>query len=294
MWSDRAEGAGGFDGEGQDGAVVGFEPAPFGVGELARGKREGGEVLERRADGFELSFEARSEGPERRERVGTWTDYLEGVGEKGSALARCRGGAEGRHQHFGLAALERVALGGTEKRLLVRHRDRGERGRADGLVVGLARGLGAEAEEEGVPARDPALAAAEKTRGCDRGQTVVAYERADDPRLVHGGHGPRRGVGAEHERLGFDRIASPLDHDRGIRIASLVEALEPPEAVDDLEGAIALGHDPKRHWGQRNLLEARALRSAESGEARPQSGERDLGHSGRTGPGVDELVAGIL
>jgi hypothetical protein len=59
LWSGRGEGAGGFDGEGQDAAVVGFEPAPFGVAQLVRGKREGGEVLERRADGVELFFEAR-------------------------------------------------------------------------------------------------------------------------------------------------------------------------------------------------------------------------------------------
>jgi hypothetical protein len=191
-----------------------------------------------------------------------------------------------------------VALGGAEKCGLVRYRDRGQgvtEGGSDGLVVDRTLALGAKPREQSVSARDPALAAAQKTRGRRRGQAVVVDERADDPRLVHGRHRPRRGVGAEHDGFGLDAIADLFDHDSGLRIASLLEVIEPPEAIDDLVAAIALGHDPKRHRGQSKLLlGARAMRGAQSREARAQAAERHLGHDRRTDPGVDGLVARVV
>jgi len=182
----------------------------------------------------------------------------------------------------------------NERCLVTRgHRREGVGGRgADAASVECRLGLGGKTRGEGMAARDPALAAFEQGRHRRPGQTVVVQERVDDPRLVHGGEGPRRSVGAQEKRLGLGRLAGRLDHDRHLGVVALECTRVSLEAVDDFERAIALGHDPERHLGERVLGRAWSRCSAQARKARPQPGQRRLRQARRAGGEIGAGGAG--
>ena len=71
----------------------------------------------------------------------------------------------------------------------------------------------------------------------------------DDPRFVEGGHGTRRGVGAEQQSLVLRGRGRPLDHDRRELTALLPPAAQAFEAIDDLVVAVADRRDAQGQLG---------------------------------------------
>jgi hypothetical protein len=237
-------------------AVLGLEPAPLGVGETGGRELEGGKLHERLAHALEAFLDPRGEAAGRGVAVRLRAQRGQRVAQQLAALPLGVGGAQGGHESQRLALGETMASGAGEQPLLVLGTQGAqrvsERGSDASLVELVARAAG-QARGQRVAARHPGLAPAEQASHRGRSEAVVAHERVDDARLVHGAEGARRCVGAQQQGLALERRASLLDddgHRAGTRARPARQALE---AVDDLEAAVLA-----RHHAQRQLGEARA------------------------------------
>jgi hypothetical protein len=243
------EGLGGLVEPVQEGVVLGFEAPVLGIGEAGAGKREGGEVVESLADALEALLEPDGERAEGGGSIGLRTDGGERVAEDRGALALRARRSPGGDERQRLSLLELVAPSAAEQRRLGVLRDGGERVGERGAelsLVELLLGGGSKTVGEGVAAGDPGLAAPEQASDRGDGQPVVADERIDDARLVHGAEGPGRCVRAQQERLALGDGGGLLEDGGDLLHAGGAPAGQALQAVDDLEGAVVLRDDAQR------------------------------------------------
>ena len=285
-WSEWSQGPGGPLELIEQGVMQRFEATPLGIGEAGGREIEAFEVEKRLTDASERLLEPGGEGAEGRGPVGLRPNDREGIVEKGCALALGAGRAPGGDQSQGLPLLEAVAEHGIEQRLLLvvvqGAQGIGER-RSDPPAVDLLLGGTSQPGRESVTPHDPGLAAAEQTRDGGEGETVVADERVDDPRLVHRRDRPRRCVGAEQQDLALGGGSSVLEDGRDLGRPGADPAGEPLEAVDDLEGPVFLRNDAHRQIREELVRRGPRDAGAKSGEARAQALDGQAEHGDRVG-----------
>lgn len=256
-----------------EGTALGLEAAPLGVGEAGGRQVEVAQVEQRSTHALEALLEVGGEAADGRAAVQLGAQGGQGVAQEVAALALGVGGTEGGDEGQGLALREAVPQHAGEQRLLVLGADGGqgvaERGADASLVEPGSRGL-AEARGQGVATGDPGLAAAEQAGDGGEGEAVVAHERVDDARLVHGAEGAGRRVGAQEQGLALERRAGPLDDDGDCGGACLGPARQALEAVDDLEGAVLARDDAEGQLGEAGGRLGAARARAQGGQARAQ------------------------
>jgi hypothetical protein len=169
--------------------VLGLETATLGIGESRRWEREDGELGQRLLHACDALLEACRQGADGRRPLRLRPDRGEGVADEGGALALGAGRTPGGDQGQGLALLEVMAQRGVQESLLVlvgHAADRIAERQTDTSLIQPVLCRGGEPGGEGMAACRPGLAASEQARSRGEGEAVVAYERVDDPRLVHG------------------------------------------------------------------------------------------------------------
>ena len=275
--------------------MLGFEATPLGIREAGGRQIEAVEVEERLTDALEALLDPCGEGAEGRGPIGLRADGGEGVVQKSAALALGAGRAPGGDESQRLALFEVMADHDIEQCPLGIVAE-GAHGigecRSDLPLVELLLGGTHQAGREGVTPHGPGLATAEQTSDGGERETVVADERIDHPRLVHGREGPRWRVGAQQQGLALGRGSSVLDDGGDLGCTRADPASEPLETVDDLEGPVVLWNDPQWKLGEglvrRGPRDAGAKRrparaQALDGQAEHRAGiGRRLGS--RTGP----------
>jgi len=261
--------------------VLGLEAPPLGGSEAQLRQREAREGVERLADRLQRAGEPRRERTERRGPPALGPQELEGTPEHLGPLRGGPGRPKGADQGDPLVALEAVLLDGLydgELRIGLEARERvGERDAERSVVHAPLERRREPLREQETP-RDPLELLAEHRGDRLRPRAVLAPHGRHDPRLVHGGDGPARRVGAEQHVHSLDARARPLDDggDRELAVRSgPAHALEP---VDHLEGAVADGRDPDRHLRETARVAAPAAAAPELLEARPHLVERQLDH----------------
>ena len=262
---------------GDGSGVESLEAPAFGRGEVV-GEREGGEVIEAAADALEPALElGRAGGDGRGRRL--WAQAAERVAQEQASVGLVAGAKE-LDEHQRLPRGQAMALGAVEDAVLVlvSQRTQGPRqGRPHGALGERALGGGRQ-RAEGQAGFDPARLVSQQARDPARGQSVLLGEGLDDFRLVEGRHGARRGVGQQQPPLLLHRRRGAFDHRGHEARALLAPALQPLEAVEDLEEAVIGGSHAQRQLGQR-LRRDRALAGAQLGEpgAQPVGGKRPHG-----------------
>jgi hypothetical protein len=232
----------------EDGSVESLGAAALGLGELVR---DGHllEVDESLADGLEAAFEGDRHGGDRLRRLGLETAL--GVAEQLAAVLVV-GDTIGGNQGDGFVTAEPMAVEGIDEGVLVALVQGAERVSEGGAELCLSQLLlcrGAEEPADVDAAGYPARALAQQPGDLGLGLTVLVDERADDPRLVEGGDGARRGVGAEQEALVLFDPRRSFDHDGHELTALLSPPCQALEAVDDLVGAVVGGRDAQGQLG---------------------------------------------
>lgn len=118
---------------------------------------------------------------------------------------------------------------------------------------------------QGISFACPGSFPAQQARRGGQGQPVVFDEGLDDTRLVHGREGPRRGVGAQKQRLCL-RSLDRIHDDRDLLCARVLRGAQALESVDDLEALRILwaADNPDRHRGE--TIVRRRLPGSKAGE----------------------------
>jgi hypothetical protein len=269
---------GGCEDKVEDRTVLGFEPTPLGVAEPVLGDLERGEIGQGLTGALQALLETCGQRAGRREAAVTGAHHGGRVAEQGPAAALGRGRPPGRDQDLRLVAVEPVPVDRGQYRLLLVTPQAGQGvadSGTDGALLEALLDLAGQPRRKGMPSRHPALAATEQARCGGQGQAIIADERVDGPGLVHGGCGPGRSVGPEHEELELDGRARPLNDDGHVGLALAAPALEAPEAIGDLEAAVGLRDRSQRQLGQRARRTA-AGSAPQPGKARSQASQREL------------------
>ena len=257
---------------GEGAGVEGLEAAALGWSEVV-GEREGEESVEGATDLSELALELDGAGGDGG-GAGLRAQAAERVAQQQAAVGLV-GAAEELDEIQGLVGGQALALGTVEELVLILVAELAQRvceRRADGPPGELALGGRRQAGADGQPSVAPAGLVPQQTRGGARGEPILVDQRADDPRLVEGGRGARRGIGHQQEPLVLGRQRRALDDDGHGGRTLLAPALQALEAIDDLEEAVVGGGDSQRQLGQL-LRRAQALARAQLGEAGAQSVE---------------------
>lgn len=264
--------------------VLGFEPAPLGVGEARVGQSEGGELEQRPLQASDALLEAGGERADGRGALGLGTDGSEGVAEERRALTLGAGRAPGGEEHQGLALGEAMAQDGLQDRFLVLvgqgAQGVGERGTDAPLREALLGGR-SEPDRERMAAGGPGLAAPEQARGRGEGQAIVADQRVDDASLVQSGDGARRSVRTQQQGLAVRGGRSALENGGDLASPIAQPAGQTLEAVDHFEAAVLLCDDSQRHVGERLVGGGRHAVGAKASEARAQAADGDVEHGRR-------------
>jgi hypothetical protein len=243
-----SDGLGGVSKLFEDASVERLDAAAFGLGELV-GDGQLLEVDERLSDGLEAGFESDGWGRQRWRWLGLQAALW--VAQQLAAIVFVSD-AVGADQRDGFVAAEPMTLEGGDQRGLVRVGHRAQRVGESGADLRFPQLLLCRCCE--VPADvdtacHPARALAQQPGDLGLALAVVVDERADDPRLVEGGHGARRGVGAEQQPLVLRGRGRPLDYDRRELTALLAPAAQALEAIDDLVAAVADRRDTQGQLG---------------------------------------------
>jgi hypothetical protein len=261
-----------------------FEPASLGRSEAVVGKREAGELQERRAHALEPLFELH----------GKRTAWLRAVGlgpydrprftQERCACGRRIARAIGGDQSERFAHAERMQLDCREQQLLFLVGKAGQRlrqRRTDGAVRELLLQPRREPKRDRDASRDPALLLAEQARSGLHREAVLLDQRSGDLRLVERCEGARRRVRDEQEPLLLDRRTAPLDDGRHASASLATPALEALETVDDLERAVRGRHDAQRQIDRISCTGSSRPPGTQPGVARVQQLEREHAYAPR-------------
>ena len=284
--------------------MLGFEAAPLGIREAGGRKLEAIEIEKRLTDALEALLEPCGEGAEGRGPIGLRADGGEGVVQKSAALALGAGRAPGGDESQRLALFEVMADHDIEQCPLgiVAESAQGiGECRSDLPLVELLLGGTTQAGREGVTPHGPRLATAEETGDGGERETVIADERIDHPRLVHGREGPRWRVGAQQQGLALGRGSSVLDDggdlgrpertQRASRLKPSTTSKDPSCCGTTRSGSSARGSSaearaaPARRGAQlvRRLSTDRRSTGPESGRGPSRTGPRNRRYRGRRG-----------
>ncbi len=231
----------------QHAAVLRLEPAPLGRGETLVGQTKARDLLERLPHASELLCQTGPQRPKRRGSALLRPHGCQRIGQQPAPLGVAFGHPQSADQRQGFAPLEVMFLRRRAHRLLLvmRQSTQGMRqGHTDDAGVDLLGHLRAEllgqrqAREHPLP-----LLAAQRGDG-RRAELLVVAQVPDHARFVHGRQRARRAVGQQQGRLRLCARAGPLYHHRHSLDPERTPALEPLEAVDDLEYPALRSHHP--------------------------------------------------
>ena len=271
----------------EQGVMLGFEATPLGIREAGGRQLEAVEVEERVTDALEALLEPCGEGAEGRGPIGLRADGGEGVVQKSAALSLGAGRAPGGDESHRLALFEVMADHDIEQCPLgiVAEGARGiGKGQSDPPFIELHLGGTTQAGREGVTPHGPRLATAEQTGDGGERETVVADERIDHPRLVHGREGPRWRVGAQQQGLALGRGSSVFDDGGDLGRTRADPAGESLETVDDLEGPVVLRNDSQRQLREGLVRRGPRDAGAKRRPARAQALDGQAEHRAGIGP----------
>lgn len=252
-------------------APPGLEPLALGVREALGQQGTSCEILEHGPGLLESGSSGFRDGAQGRGRArpaqpGEWVAQ-----ELGSLLLVVSERGKGQDERDRLPRRQAVRLDRADEPLLVLSRDLRQRGRdrraeRPHVEAALHRSRELECERESV--LDPPRPAAQETRYRRAPDPRSLDQRLDDARLVHDRDRAPGGIGRENERHELLRRAAPLDDHGDLRAPLGAPALEPLEAVDDLEEAVLAFGGAERKIHEVSLLQPWD-RAAEPGEARP-------------------------